>query len=192
MTETWLRPNRRVFLLGAAVPLLVLLLGGTLASGLIEPLDAAWVRWLGGLVALGGLTSSSLLLWQAWLPRVGYRRGLLRLNLRLGRPVRVPLDLVEGFLLGQGPSWLPAKNLANAPTRTLVIRLAERAPEWQRVEVFPPFANWCDHYVTVRGAWCEPLSVALVTQLNARLHETKLALAQRTPAQGGASQGGSA
>ena len=153
-----------------------------MAGGFVSFLDVAWVRWIAAIIGALGLVALVILSRQALAPRVGYKKGKLRLIVGLGWPERVPLDVVEGFLLGQGPSWLPTRKLANAPARTLVVRLAERAHEWERKDVFPPFASWCGHYVTIRGAWCEPLNVALVNQLNQRLHDAKTALAK----QGGA------
>jgi hypothetical protein len=93
--------------------------------------------------------------------------------LRSGGPIRVPLEIVEGFLLGQAPGLLPGKRHLDAPTSSVVIRLAERAEEWAMIEVKPALGSWCGHYVTLRGTWCEPLSVDLVNRLNARLDEVK-------------------
>lgn len=176
MTQAWLRSNRRIFASAAAFPAIGLLFSLCLAMGFVAFLDVAWVRGVGVVLAAGGSISLGLLLRQAWVPRMGYKRGQLRLSLRLGSTVRVPLDVVEGFLLGQGPSWLPGKELGRAQARNLVIRLAEQAAEWERVDVFPVFGSWCGHYVTVRGAWCEPLTVPLVNRLNAQLHDAKAAL----------------
>ncbi|HEX4131608.1 MAG TPA: hypothetical protein VHZ24_16335 [Pirellulales bacterium] len=85
----------------------------------------------------------------------------------------VPIEVVEGFLLGQGPSYLPGKEASRSETRTLVVRLAERATEWEHVAMPPRLGSWCGHYITIRGTWCEPLSVDLVNRLNMKLHEAK-------------------
>jgi hypothetical protein len=83
----------------------------------------------------------------------------------------VPIEYVEGFLLGQGPTLLPVPATENIETTTVVIKLADRAEEYARVDVDRALGSWCSHYVTVRGMWCEPLNVDLVNRLNARLAE---------------------
>ena len=136
-------------------------------------IDTSWVRTI---LAIGGvlfLAYALLLIREAWLPRISYADGSLRLHVRLGPPVRVPVEIVEAFLLGQGGSGLPGEQLARAETVTLVIRLAERAREWERHWIHPALGSWCGHYVTLRGTWCERLNVPLVNRLNARLAETK-------------------
>jgi hypothetical protein len=86
---------------------------------------------------------------------------------------RIPIELVEGFLLGQGPSYLPGKWAAKFEVATLVIRLAERAKEWEYMPMTPRYGSWCHHYITFRGTYCERLSVDLVNRLNARLYEAQ-------------------
>jgi hypothetical protein len=88
--------------------------------------------------------------------------------LRIGRPVRVPVDVVECFLLGQGPSLLPGANPA-AETANVIARLSEKSPEWSHVEVNRLLGSWCGGYVTIRGTFCEPLNVDVVNRLNAAL-----------------------
>jgi hypothetical protein len=39
--------------------------------------------------------------------------------------------------------------------------------------------SWCNHYVTIRGTWCEPLSVELAARLNARLASVQQQLDRR-------------
>ncbi len=51
----------------------------------------------------------------------------------------------------------------------LAVRLAERASDWAQVDVKPALGKWCGGSITIYGAWCEPLSVALVQRLNDRL-----------------------
>jgi hypothetical protein len=105
----------------------------------------------------------------------------LEFFLRLDGPVRVPIEHVEAFLLGQGPAWLPGKRMERAATITLVVKLSERVKEWEHVAVFPAWGSWCDHYVTIRGTWCEPLSLEVVNRLNACLTTAKQpAVLQRT------------
>jgi hypothetical protein len=68
---------------------------------------------------------------------------------------------------------LPGEQHARTQTSTVVIKLSERHEEWEHVEVHPRLASWCDYYVTIRGTWCEPISVAVAGQLNARLAEVQ-------------------
>lgn len=169
MTETWLRRNTRLLWLAMTLPVVLGIVGATLlaVSGNSDHgTTASNVAF--ALLAISG-AALGFLAWQMARPRLAYDRGHLLLNLRSGGPIRVPIDVVEGFLLGQGPSYLPGKEAHKLETSTLVIRLAERATEWEYVEVKPALASWCHHYVTIRGTWCEPLNVDLVNRLNARL-----------------------
>jgi hypothetical protein len=60
-----------------------------------------------------------------------------------------------------------------AATRTLVIRLAEKASEFADRDATPALADWAGGYVTLRGAWCEPLDDKIARALNHRLAEAK-------------------
>jgi hypothetical protein len=169
MTDVWLRNNARVFTLAMILPSLVGLVGLILVSGGWGP-SAGW-RIAGGVIVGLAVVCLAALMWQAGRPRLACRDGHLLVYLRWSGPVRVPLEVVEGFLLGQGPSRLATKNRRELETTTVVIRLAERAEQWARVDVDPLLGNWCGHYVTIRGTFCEPINVELVNRLNARLHE---------------------
>lgn len=173
MPEVWLSANRRILALGAVLPAALAGVGAALGAGWLSFAEYAAVRWGGWALLALSLLALSNLAWQARRPRLAYQAGKMLVYLRAGAPVRVPLEVVEGFLLGQGPSFLPGKRQAEREAATLVIRLAERAEEWAKVEVKPALGYWCGHYITIRGAWCEPLSVALVNRLNARLDEVK-------------------
>jgi hypothetical protein len=171
MRETWLRVNTRALALAMALPAALALVG---LLALVTPwpdrLTAAAMIVGWALIGMAGILVA-LLVWQMGQARLAYDHGHLLLNLRAGGPIRVPIEVVEGFLLGQGPSYLPGKEAHKLETSTLVIRLAERASEWEQVAVKPALASWCHHYVTIRGTWCQPLSVDLVNRLNARLAE---------------------
>lgn len=173
MTEVWLDANRRVFWFGAVLPALSACAGLLLLSGPWRLGDGTAMRVIGGCLLLVSLAVLAVLTWQARRPRLAYQTGTMLVYLRAGAAVRVPVDIVEGFLLGQGPSFLPGKRSGEMQTSTVVVRLAERAEEWERVEVKPALGYWCGHYITLRGAWCEPLSADLVNRLNARLAEVK-------------------
>lgn len=173
MAEVWLRQNTRAILFGMAVPTLLLLALLVWLTGWIVPAPqggwriAGWV--IAGLVAL----MVAVLAVQLRQPRLAYHGGVLLVNLRAGRPIAVPIDVVEAFLLGMGPAMLPGRRDDRTETRTLSVRLAERAEEWANIEVKPALGKWCGGYITIRGTWCEPLSVSLVNRLNARLVEVQ-------------------
>jgi len=173
MTEIWLKTNRRALCFGAAFALLLGCAGAVLGTGLFGRIENGILRLAGWLLVSLALLMLANLAWQSRRPRLAYEPGRLLVFLRSGGPIRVPLEIVEGFLLGQAPGLLPGKRLLDAPTSSVVIRLAERAEEWAMVEVKPALGSWCGHYVTLRGTWCEPLSVDLVHRLNARLAEVK-------------------
>jgi len=169
MIETWLRTNTRVFLLALIPPLVPALLGLLLivhGTGR-GPQLAGWV--LMGLAVVGWC----IVFWQLRRPRIEYRAlggdGQLWIYLRWVGVIRVPIEFVEGFLLGQGPTLLPVPATENIETSTVVIKIADRAEEYARVDVDRALGSWCNHYVTVRGMWCERLSLDLVNRLNARL-----------------------
>ena len=118
----------------------------------------------GALLAIG-LTTAGFLMNQLRRPRIAFCDGEVRFYLRGGRPIAVPVEIVEAFFAGQGPAHLPA--VAKQPqTVNLVARLSQRHTEWARHEVKPALGSWCDGYVTIRGAWCEPLNGELIRKLN--------------------------
>jgi hypothetical protein len=133
-------------------------------TGLVQKIAGA------GLIALGASLLVGLGL-QLWFPRIGYGAGYVRFNLRSRRPLCVPIDVVEAFLLGQGPALLPGEGHRRSETRTVVVRLSEKAQEWSQAEVNPRLASWCDSYITIRGTWCEPLDVDVIKRLNRLLAE---------------------
>ncbi|MEX2187868.1 MAG: hypothetical protein WD875_13775 [Pirellulales bacterium] len=169
MKQVWLRTNRRVMLL-MALPLAVLLPVAVVA--IVDPWEFGWgVRGVGiavGLLAGLGLLAALLLARQ---PRVAFADGHVLFYIRLGRATPIPVDVVECFLLGQGPALLPGGQYAKTATTTVVVRLRERAEAWSHGEFHPLLAAWCDGYITLRGTWCEPLSVELVNRMNRLLHE---------------------
>ena len=181
MAEPWLRSNPRVALVGA-VPLgIMTLIGFILTRGWFGHPPAVAVQQIGyGLACAAGL---ALALWWlvARLPRLSYGNGYLLVYLRLSRPIRVPIDAIECFFLGQGPDPVVGR-LGNQTMETInvVMRLAERSREWSEVDVNRMLGNWCDGYATIRGAWCERLSTELVTELNNRLVHAKRVLPSAT------------
>jgi len=176
--EVWLRPNRRVMAVGIVI--LILLMGGAL--GLLAMSQHVAVTALGWTIAAVSLLLFIAVVRTAGRPRLAYDDGCLLVFLGtafLGtaQPHRVPIELVECFFLGQGPSLLPAAKLAGVSdspqSSTIVVRLAESAEEWKHVEVKPSLGLWCDGYITIRGTWCEPINAERMKQLNHRLVETR-------------------
>jgi hypothetical protein len=169
--EVWLRTNARAVLFGLALPVAIGVVGLGLCLGLPGHEPAGRVRVLGiALVAFALATIVSLLL-QLRQPRLAYWDGKLLIWLRAGAPFRVPIEAVECFWLGQAPSLLPGKRHTNTETATLVVRIADKAVEWRHQEVKTSLGSWCEGYVTIRGTWCEKLSIELVNRLNQRLAE---------------------
>lgn len=173
MFEVWLRANRRIFAFAALLPAFALLVGMALIVSAWGDASRVWPRAAGAVLIGIALVGLLLLHWQARLARLACDGSNLLVNLGSVRPIAVPLEVVEGFLLGQGPSFLPGKNYEQAEVANLVVRLAERAAEWERVEVNRQLGLWCGHYITIRGTWCEPLNLDLVNRLNRRLAEIK-------------------
>lgn len=167
----WLHPNRRVLWLGVAF--CALLIGGNALAAFMASLD--WVRWLCIIVLfpLSYLLAASFFM--AISPRLAYENRELLVFLRVGAgPVRVPIDVVECFFLGQGPTLLPqpfGSHRAVDETSTIVVRLAEAAEEWKHLKVKATLGLWCDGYITIRGTWCEPITSELVQRLNQQLIE---------------------
>jgi hypothetical protein len=165
MADSWLRTNRRFFGILTAVGLVLVVFG----VGLLAVPSLLWLT-VAGVICGIGIVSASLR--YVFRPVIAYEAGFLLLRLTFRQPpIRVPLAVVEGFLLGQGPSYLPGKQAARLDTSTLVLKLAERAEEWERHETNDKLASWCGHYVTIRGTWCEPLTLDLVNRLNQKLYD---------------------
>jgi hypothetical protein len=175
MREVWVQSNRRLLVVGAALAAVGILLGGVLCMVSDSPL----VKVLSAIILLAA-TGSLLFIAAMWrLPRLAFDGRSMLAYVQGARPIRIPIDIVECFLLGQGPALLPGEKHAKTETATLVVKLSDRAEEWSHVEVDPRLASWCDGYITIRGTWTEPLNVAVVNRLNVRLAE----IAKSLPAQ---------
>ncbi len=172
MIEIWLRPNRRALAFSLVVPLFPAVIG----VGLVLAKRTAfvsWTQWLGAAMILLGAGGVSLILWQLRRPRIAYRDGQILFNLRSGPPIAVPVEIVEAFFLGQGPSHLPSELAGNEKTVNLVARLSQRETDWAARDIKPAFGEWKEGYVTIRGTWCEPLNHEVIRRLNRRLKEVK-------------------
>jgi hypothetical protein len=169
--EIWLRSNRRVFLLAAVAPSLLLAFGLPVAFGIFVVAPAAVRAGAGLLAGLGAVLLIVLGLY-ARQPRLAFDGRHLLVYLRT-RPIAVPIEFVECFLLASGLRELPGHAGRQVEVAHLAVRLAERATDWANVEVKPALGKWCGGYITIHGAWCEPLSLNLVRQLNSRLAEAQ-------------------
>lgn len=169
MPEVWLRTNRRAWLLGLILPALAALgAGGLLAFAYLN--SAHWSLYvLSGAILAVALYLTGNILWMANQPRLAYEADSLLVYFEGQEPVRVPLEIVECFFLGQGPSELPKIAGVEPETSNVIVRLAERAKDWHHRDVKPAIAHWCEGYITLRGAWCEPISGEALKALNQRL-----------------------
>lgn len=171
MTEVWLKTNRRALALGLIVPALLLVVTWSLlAWSVIAGLHWIWQLPLVLLAALP-LWMMGELLYAASRPRIGYESGELLVFLEPAKATRVPIDIVEVFFLGQGPSELPKIAGREPETQNVIIRLAEAAADWKHRDVKPAIGHWCEGYITIRGSWCEPITPEVMKQLNRRLAE---------------------
>jgi hypothetical protein len=170
MREIWLRTNHRALLFGCVPPALLVAVGLWMTCPR-ETLGAAW-RATGAIATVCGLGTIALLLRQIIRPRIAYESSRVLFYLRSGSPIAVPVEFVEAFLVGQGPAHVPGIS-GQSRTMNLVARLSQRQPEWAQQSVKPGIGNWSDGYVTIRGAWCEPLNNDVVRRLNRRLKEVK-------------------
>lgn len=171
MTEVWLRANSKPFapFWGA---LLALAAGAAIGRTAIA--DRAGYGPVACTVLAVVAASAAVGLWYvARKPRLAFDGDRLLLYVRFGPPVAVPVELVEAFLLGRGPTFLPGRDHDPTETSTLVVRLAERAEEFNKVDTAPMLAGWCGHYVTIRGIWTEPLGLDVVNRLNQRLYDVQ-------------------
>jgi len=175
MRKIWLHPNRRIITLSMLLPCLLLVIGGVLLTAFrLEQLPSPFAWWCGVILVTGGGLLQLALLRTICLPRLAYDEPNLLVYLKSTAPVRLPIDVVECFFEGQAPSMVGELD-ATADTRAkaIVIRLAEAAQEWRKVDVNPVLGRWCDGYITIHGTWCEPLDRDLIVELNNQLVQSK-------------------
>lgn len=167
MREIWLNSNRRVLKL-AMVP--VGLLG--LLGLLIIFADFSWLpRQVGSICLLGAVSLEIALIIQCQKPRIAFHERQVLFYLRSGKPIAVPVEVVEAFFMGQGPANLPVTSAQETKTVNLIARLSRKHPEWQERDVKNALGKWEDGYITIRGIWAEPLDTEVIRRLNHRLHE---------------------
>lgn len=171
MREIWLHTNRRAIALGMLLPGGIVITGGALALTAWWLSASAWWVGLGAVCAIAGAAMLASLGWWLSTPRLAYEGNELVVFLDRGQTVRVPIDIVECFFLGQGASFLPPLEGREPETANVIVRLAESAVDWKHRDVNPRIAHWCEGYVTLRGAWCEPIDAEGLRRLNHRLAE---------------------
>jgi hypothetical protein len=174
MAEIWLRTNRRALLLGMILPAVLI------AVGLLVALDhvidnATWGRIVGWAIAGGGLLMWILIAIQMRFPRLAYADNRVLVYVQSGEPIGVPVEWVECFFLGSGTGQVPGRDGNSLAVRNLMMRIAEKAIDYQEREVKAALGRWEGGYVTIHGAWCEPLTLEVVQRLNARLAEAQRA-----------------
>lgn len=167
MVEVWLRSNRRILALGLIPGIVICGASVTLLLGTAE----SWVWWTAVVALAVGLLLVFVVARQLSRPRVGYAGGYVLFYLRAGKPIAVPVQIVEAFFLGQGPAYLPGMPEDSQETVNLVARISQKEEQWQRLEVKPALGKWCEGYVSIRGTWCEPLTNDVIRRLNRRLSE---------------------
>jgi len=158
-------------LFGMIPPAAILIFGLVLGSGLLGGNQIPPLRWLGGVFSVIGSLALAIMIYLLWLPRLAYRDGYLLVYLSGTQPIRVPVDVVECFFLGQSASWLPTKDGKQVQAASVVVRLAETAKQWHDQQVKPAMGQWNDGYITIRGTWCEPLDATVIRRLNHHLAE---------------------
>ena len=107
-------------------------------------------------------------------PRLAIEKDHVRVNV-CHEPTRIPIDVVECFFLGQGPSGISSGTGEELESSNIVVRLAEAAKDWHHRDAKRTLGHWCEGYITLRGTWCEPISLDLVNRLNHHLAQTKRA-----------------
>lgn len=184
--DVWLRGNMRPVLwlaavaaiIGAGFTSAVFLAGGpTLGTWLVS---AYWLLASGFVAALAAA---------AMRPRLVHRvdsksENVLEVRLAPGAAHAVPLDAIECFFMGSQrlePEGAVADDQPTHRVGTLVMRVAERAKDWQARPTFAPWGSWQDGAIVFDGRWCEPLSVELARRLSGKLVDAKRAVAGSPP-----------
>ena len=168
MTQVvWLKPNRRILFLAMAVPLVIAAAGAVLLG-----LSIGAVHVVGATLLVIGIVLAAALAAQSVRPRLALRNEELLVYLRLTAPLAVPLSIVECVFLGRPETQL-ALGQHTSRMVSLVIRLAESATQYKERRVKPALGRWADGYITIHGAWCEPLTLELAQRINSQLRKAQ-------------------
>ena len=185
MSEVWLKTNRRALVLGMVFPAVVCVVS-LAAFGWCLGTGRHWALQLVTLtVGVVSLWMVGVMVYAMTRPRVGYETGELLVFLEPTQATRVPIDIVEVFFLGQGPSELPRLKGREPETQNVIIRLAEAAADWKHRDVRPAIGHWCEGYITIRGSWCERITPEVMRRLNRRLSEVKRERAEQAEGESG-------
>ena len=180
-------PSAGIWLRGNVRPVVVL---AVLAKGAMLVSLGLWAWWTSAAAAAGPASGAFLAIWlaigalvlgltaAASRPRLTLVGDTLRVRLSPTRVEEVPLAVVECFFLGSQALQQPGTPRADLPTHrvgTLVMRVAERAIDYQQRPTFAPWGTWAEGAIVFDGRWCEPLSVDLARRLSASLLAAKRA-----------------
>lgn len=184
--DVWLRGNVRPVLGLAAV---VALIGAGLMAAVFLAGGPALGNWLVSLYWIGSAGLVAALAAAATRPRLVHcvdskSENVLEVRLAPGAAHAVPLDVIECFFMGSQrlePEDAVADDQPTHRVGTLVMRVAERAKDWQARPTFAPWGTWQDGAIVFDGRWCEPLSVELARRLSGKLVDAKRAVAGNPP-----------
>jgi hypothetical protein len=171
--EIWLRGNPRSSWLPAGGAALLFALAAISWGAL--PTSSAWrlgITLSLAVLALVFVSFAGLLQRAA---RIGFDGRHVLLYIRPGAPQLLPLDVVEVFFLGQGEGATGDHHATGPPLETanVVVRIAERAHEYQQGPTSKLLAHWCGGYITIYGTWCQPLDGEAIIALNRKLTQAK-------------------
>lgn len=110
----------------------------------------------------------------AKMPRIVRKDETVLFYLPGPKPIVVPLEYVECFLMASGITTLPGNEKKEVQAKNIVIRLAERVEEeWGHREIPLEIGKWCQGQITIRGLYSEPINVDMVQRLNVKLYEAQ-------------------
>ena len=172
--------------MGMVLPLAMALVGLGAVVGFWPPsgLVGSFIVAAGALTAVLGGLSVALLGVALRQPRIAFDGAALWFHIDGRAPVRVPLEAVEAFLGGRSESL--ASHARIQKTYAVVVRFADRFPEFHAHPIRHAMGTWQDGYLSIRGLWCEPISAELIKSLNRKLNEAKRRIRQAsegTPAE---------
>ena len=172
MRDVWLKPNQRALTASIVMPLAIIVVAALMLTNVLG--DVHWVIQgvTGGLALVSVFAVVVLVKWFCH-PRLAYEDGVLLVNLNAGPALKVPIDFVEVFFAGQSDSHMTKTfqqtNSVTPESRTIVVRLAERATQYHSRTVMPRLGSWEHGYIVVRGTWCEPINREVIKRLNKQL-----------------------
>jgi hypothetical protein len=167
--DVWLQGNRRLIYPMFVLPILLAILGITLIALTWD--RYIWLSAVGVLIIAVSVLLSISIMFYAYTMRIACDGKNLLLYIQESKPVAVPLEIVECFFLGSGITAMPGSPNREIQTKNIVVRIAERATDWAHRDMPLEVGKWCEGHVTIRGLYCEPLTVDKVQELNVKLYE---------------------